>query len=96
MTKKKVPQVQNIFRSDSDYGRALDILIAHPQGLAKEKLISLLASDRNKSNQLAKYSAHVVLSAKSFEASRHRSCRKGFKIVQLKNGDLKVEIQRKK
>ena len=74
------------FRSGSSYDKCFSILAAHPDGLPKEKLVQLLASETGKDAKHASYDAQVVLSAHGaagenlnpFEGPRNRSARFGY------------------
>jgi len=88
---------QNPFRVGS-YGTAFDILAAHPTGLPREKLISLLAKSTGKDLTKAGFDAQVVLSARCndpglnpFQGPRNRSCRFGFWVERV-NGHVKLVL----
>lgn len=89
---------RNPFRQGGAYATCFNILASHKAGLAKEKLVELLAEATGKDVKHAAYDAQVLLSAKPNEdglsnddSPRHRSCRPGF-WVQRTNGHVKLMV----
>lgn len=78
--KSKFPRhPQNPFRNGSAYAICFDIMAAHPDGIARDKLLPLLGKETDKDEKHAAYDLSVLLSAKeSPTGPRHRSCREGF------------------
>lgn len=86
------------FRPGSSYDTCFSILAKHKDGLAKAKLIELLAEATGKDLRHAGYDAQVLLSAHPNEdglsnndSPRHRSCRPGFWIKRT-NGHVQLMI----
>ncbi|MEI7560601.1 MAG: hypothetical protein WCJ63_08410 [Actinomycetes bacterium] len=76
-------------RPTSAYHICFNILAAHKDGLAKDKLLQLLGEATGKDVKHAGYDAQVLLSAhpndnglSHNDSPRHRSCRPGFYVVR--------------
>ena len=76
-------------RPTSAYHICFNILASHKDGLAKEKLVELLAEATDKDIKHSGYDAQVLLSAhpnddglSNNDSPRHRSCRPGFYVVR--------------
>jgi hypothetical protein len=89
---------RNPFREGSSYAICFNILAANKAGLAKEKLVELLAEATGKDIKHAGYDAQVLLSAhpndnglSNNDSPRHRSCRPGF-WIQRTNGHVKLMV----
>ena len=89
-TKRYPRSPTNPFRDGSGYGLVFDILAAHRDGIAKEKLIEVYAKASRKNLKRAGYDVAVLLSAKNSKAGeRHRSCADGF-WVERENSFLRL------
>ncbi|GEM_PF-1266866 len=73
-------------RSGSAYGLCFDILVAHPDGLPRQKLVELLAKATGKDLTKAAFDVQVICSARGeageglnpFEGPRNRSAHFGY------------------
>ncbi len=80
-TNSKFPRSDNNpFRAGSSYATAFVILVAHPAGLPRQKLVELLAKATGKSIKRAGFDVAVVVSPASASptSDRHSSCRDGY------------------
>jgi hypothetical protein len=84
------------FREGSSYDRCVSIMIGHPEGLPRERLVELLAQATGKDLKRASFDVQVVCSARKndeglnpFEGPRNRSCKGGF-YVERTNGHVKI------
>jgi hypothetical protein len=89
---------RNPYREGSAYGCAFDILAAHRKGLARTRLVELLAEATGKDSTHARFDAHVVLTAWGNEEGlsrndgpRHRSARPGY-WVKRANGQVTLMV----
>lgn len=85
-------------RPTSAYHICFNILAAHKDGLAKEKLVEFLAEATGKDIKHAGYDAQVLLSAhpndnglSNNDSPRHRSCRPGF-WIKRENGHVRLMV----
>ena len=76
------------------------MLAAHPGGLARERLVELVARATGKDETHAGYDVQVVCSAQKnregegvdlFQGPRNRSCRFGFYVERI-NGHVKIVL----
>lgn len=85
-----VRSASNPFRPTSSYAAVYEILVAHPSGIARPKLVELAAAATGKSAKRAGFDVAVLLSAKdSPTGKRHRSCREGF-WIERENDHVKL------
>lgn len=89
---------RNPFREGSSYGTVFDILASYPNGIEKEMLVRLVATETGKTIVRAGYDCQVVLSARPNEdglnnndSPRNRSCRPGY-WVKRENGHVQLMV----
>lgn len=96
ISQMKWPRVtKNPFRPYSSYGKAVDILAAHPEGLHKEEFLKLYAKEVEKDMKHSTYDLAVILStckSASPTGPRHKSCREGFYVVR-QNDHLQIRFE---